>query len=167
MLFEKRQCLTTAGVHQVEHGNPFRIFIANFWKCPVYLRPNPVVSKTEYHPSHIAESDISHGEVFDIVEDKMRYQNRNTDVQDIETINKHLAGTREAHAVADEKPTTADNIELKVDDGYHKEVHNMLQKHENMWTGKLGEINTTKIEYISYQVRDRSNRHRIYRGRSR
>ena len=74
----------------------------------------------------------------------MRYRKRKTDVQDIEIINKYLADSREAHAVADETPTTVDNIELKVDDRYHNEVQHMFQKQEKMWSGKLGEINTTK-----------------------
>ena len=58
--------------------------------------------------------------------DTTRYRKRDTDARDIETINKHLADAREAHASVDEKPTTADNIELKVDERYHTDIRSML-----------------------------------------
>ena len=124
--------MTAASVQQVEPEKTFRIFIVNFGKHPVYIRPTPVVAKAEDHPANITEADISHGEVLGIMTDTTRYRKRDTDARDIETINKHLADAREAHASVDEKPTMADNIELKVDERYHTEIRNMLRKHENM-----------------------------------
>ena len=98
-----------------------------------------MVSKAEEHPSYIAEAEISHGEVVIIV------------AMDIETIDNHLDDAREAYAGADGTPTTADNMESKVDDRYHIEVSNMFRKHEHRWRSKLDEINTTKdgIDVIS------------------
>ena len=58
--------------------------------------------------------------------DTTRYRKRDRDARDIETINKHLADPREAHAGVDKKPTTADNIELKVDERYDTYIRNML-----------------------------------------
>ena len=143
-LFENHQGLSEAGVQQVEPGKTFRIFIAKFGKHYVDLRPNKVVAKTEDHSYYITEADILHGEVLDRRAYTTRYLKRDTEARDIETINNHLADGREAHAGVDETPTTVDNIELKVHERYHTDVCNMLQRHENICTGKLGDINTTK-----------------------
>ena len=91
-----------------------------------------MVAKAEDHPSNITEADISHGEVLGIMTDTTRYRKRDTDDRDIETINKHLADAKEAHAGVDETPTKADKIELKVYERYHTDIRNMLRKHENM-----------------------------------
>ena len=73
-----------------------------------------------------------------------RYRKTDTDACDIETINNHFADARESHVGVDETSTTVDNIELKFDEWYHTGVRIMFQKHENMWSGKLEELNTTK-----------------------
>ena len=72
------------------------MFISSFGKHPVYFRPTQVVSKAEDHPSKITEAEISHGEVLGIMTDTTRYRKRDTDARDMETINKHLAVSREA-----------------------------------------------------------------------
>ena len=79
-------------------------------KHPVYLRPNQVVLKAEGQPSNITESDVSNGGVLGIMAETTIYRKRDTDARDIETINKNLADSREAHAGMDKTPTTAEKI---------------------------------------------------------
>ena len=89
--------MTADGVQQVEPGKTFRIFIANFGKHPVYLRPTQVVAKAEDHPSNITEADISHSELLGIMAETTLYRKRDKNARYIDTIDKHLADARETH----------------------------------------------------------------------
>ena len=72
------------------------------------------------------------------------YKKRTVNVKDIDTINQHLADSRESHAGKDEKPVTAETVELHVDEKYHPTIRKMLKKHESLSSGELGKINTVQ-----------------------
>ena len=92
----------------------------------------------------MVESEISHGELLGITE-TTHYKKRDIDTKDIETINKHLADLREAeHGKDEEKPITAETVELGVDKTYHKAIREMLRDHEHLWDGTMGQINITQ-----------------------
>ena len=77
--------------------------------------------------------------------DDTRYKKRDFNIKDIETINRHLADQREAnHSVREEKPITADTVELDVDKAHHTKIRKMLRKNESLWDDMMGEINITK-----------------------
>ena len=101
------------------------------------------MATVEIHPTNLAESHVTHGALLGISEET-HYKKRPLNVRDIETINKHLADAREAHAGKDEEPITADTVELHVDNKYHLKIRNMLRKHESLWAGQLGNINITE-----------------------
>lgn len=45
----------------------------------------------------------------------------------------------------DEKTIQADDSKLDIPDERLDEVHNMVRKHEDMWSGQLGDIEVTEI----------------------
>lgn len=73
-------------------------------------------------------------------------------MRDIETIKNHLADHREQHIGKDEKPITADDIEIDVPDDKIPAVRDMFRKHEQAWSRQFVEINVTKmrIYLVSY-----------------
>ena len=79
-----------------------------------------------------------------IFADDTHYKKQTVNVNEIDTINQHLADNRESHAGKDEKPVTAETVELHVDEKYHPTIRKMLKKHESLWSGELGKINTVK-----------------------
>ncbi len=151
-MLEAHSCLAGYGVAQVSPGRPFKILIANFGDQPTTLLRNQTVAKAKPHPTSIKESNISHGELLGILKEGTpsgesktnTYRKRNVDARDAETINKHLADMREAHMGSEESPTTAEDIELDVEEKYHSTIRTMLKKHESMWNGKLGDINVVE-----------------------
>lgn len=48
-LCRKHQCLTTAGIHHVNPGQPFKVLIANFTKNPVKLNALQFVDTDNHH----------------------------------------------------------------------------------------------------------------------
>ena len=88
----------------------------------------------------MAETNLYYGEMLGICSDDTHYKKRTVNVKDIDTINQHLADNRESHAGKDEKPVTAETVELHVDEKYHPTIRKMLKKHESLWSGELGKI---------------------------
>ena len=73
------------------------------------------------------------------------FRKRNASARDVDVINKHLAEQRAQGTEAEDKPVTADDIELDVPLEKETAVRDMLRRHEPMWTGALGEIRTSEM----------------------
>jgi len=143
-LYERHECLAGTGVYQATPGKPFNIMIANFAKHPFVLTSNQTVAHCDDHTTALAESDMSHAELFGIVEDDTKYRKRDFNAKDVNLINKHLEDARNAAVdQSDDTPITADNVELHVDKKYHPKIRKMLRKHEKIWEGRLGKITAT------------------------
>ena len=65
--------------------------------------------------------------------------------RDTDVINRHLSDERQKHLEDNEKPITADEMELDVIEDFEEDVRNMLRKHSRLWTGKLGQINAADM----------------------
>ena len=149
-LYNDRTCLTAAGVADVRSNEPFKLLVANFGPKAVDLKPNQVVAMAETHPENLVESHISHAEMLGLIPDDpipgtSKYRKFNFNTSDENLINRQLADEREKHMGADEKPMTADDIELDIPVEKEKDVRDMLRKHEKIWNGELGAINVTDM----------------------
>jgi len=86
-------------------------------------------------------------EVLSLQTDKPnRYQKRDDlKVEASKKMDKHLADAKEAKIQDEEKPFTADDLDLSdFDAKYHANIRDMMRKHEDMWSGKLGNITVTE-----------------------
>ena len=88
MLYERHECLTAAGVYHDKAGLSFKVMIANFRKQPVSLYANKTVAHCDENPTALAEYDISHAELFGIVEEDTKYRKRDDNDKDTNTIDK-------------------------------------------------------------------------------
>ena len=156
-LYDNHMCLSGAGIANVTEGRTFRILVANFGEHPKTLLENQHIANASLHPTSIVESTISHAQFLGLVPDAPPYQTeqngptkpsmfrkREQSAKDPALINKHLADLRESHMEKDETPVTAEDVPLDVDEKYHPAIRGMLKKHEDMWLGKLGNINVTE-----------------------
>ena len=89
-LFAKHNYAAAIGVHQIDEGRPFGILVANFGNHPLQLLLNQTIARVDDHPTNLAESQISNGELLGLTEENTHYKKRDINVKDIETINKHL-----------------------------------------------------------------------------
>ena len=146
-LYDTHNCLAGTGVAQVQSDKPFRILVANFSDHPKKLLYKQVIADAEPHPSNIVEGYVSHAELLGLVDDATAtmYRKRNINARDTSVINQYLGNERNSHMDEDQRPTTADDIDLSdVDKRHHSKIRSMLRKHEGMWSGKLGEISVTE-----------------------
>lgn len=74
-----------------------------------------------------------------------KVQKRHLDVREIHKINNHLTCQWEQHIGKDEMRVAAADIQLHVPPDREADIRNMLQKHERMWLGQLGESNITEM----------------------
>lgn len=117
--------------------------IANFsWK-PVYLTKGQTVDIADEHPVALMESNITHGEMFGVMETKNVYHKRNLSTRDIDVIHKHIAEAREASAYEADETINAVNVKLGVDEKYHQEIRKIIRKQNELWFGRLGNFNIT------------------------
>ncbi len=146
-LYRNHACLASNGVAEVTADKPFKVLVANFGDHPKPLAVGQVVATANVNPTNLVESTMSHAELLGLCNDKtaMRYRKRNANARDEAVINEYLRDLRSSHMGEDEKPVTADDIDLSgVDKSYHKRIRAMLRKHESMWSGQLGEITVTE-----------------------
>lgn len=141
-LYETRQCVASHGIAHIEPRQQINIMIANFGNKPITLLRGQRVATANPQPAAIAESNISHAQIFGIESDaKQIYRKRDFNARDTALINQYLADSRNSHMNEEEKPVTAEDIELsEVEQKYHPRIREMLKRHEAMWNGRLGEI---------------------------
>lgn len=61
--------------------------------------------------------------------------------RDTSVANKYLSDKRNRHMAKDEKPVTAENTDLSdVDKKHHRFIRTMLNRHEKIWYGSIGDI---------------------------
>jgi len=146
-LYHNLLCRAGTGIMDVKRDQPFHILVANFAEHPIDILPRQVVAYTSDHPETLTKSHISHGEMLGVISanDDAKFRKRPLNVRDIDVINRQLADQRELHMGKDEKPVTADDINIDVPVDKEEAVRSMLRKHESMWSGQLGEINVTEM----------------------
>ena len=99
-------------MNQIEEVKNFDILVYNFGNHPFQLLLNRTIARSDDHPTNLAESHISHGELLGINEENKHNKKRDINVKDIETINKNLADARkEEHGQVEERPITADVVQ--------------------------------------------------------
>lgn len=86
------------------------------------------------HPEVIVTTKLSHVELFGMKDTSdTRCRKRNLNARDTSVINQYLSDIRNSCMNEDEKPVTADNIDLLEEDGTHQEaIRGMLRKNEAM-----------------------------------
>lgn len=96
------------------------------------MEQEQVVAEAQYHAETLFESDITHGEQLGIGSsaDK-KYRKCEFNVRDVELINKHLEGAREATYEKAEVSVTAKNVKIYVAKKYDEEIRSMVRKHED------------------------------------
>lgn len=73
------------------------------------------------------------------------YQKRDSQAKDANMINDYICDTWNSNMDAEDKPVSADDVELRdVNKIHHPGIQNMLKKHQNMWSGSLGAVNITE-----------------------
>lgn len=75
-----------------------------------------------------------------------KFRKSHANVRDIETINKHLSDKGEQHLGADEKPVTADDIDINVPDENKPVFRGMLRKTDHMLSDQPGEKRITEMK---------------------
>lgn len=146
-MYQHHTCLASNGVVEAVADVPFKILVANFGKHTKNLQKGQVVGNVHANPANLVESNISHGELLRLIDNKTAqlYRKHNQIARDESVINDSLRDLRNSHMGQDEKPVTADDIDLSgVDKSYHKRIRAMLRKHESMWSAQLGEIKITE-----------------------
>ncbi len=154
-LLHNQLCAVGNGIAQVTPGIPFKVLMANFGKGPITFLKGQKVANAESHPTSVVETDLMLAEMLGIavehegndvsIDGSNTYRKRKITTKSVDTINQHLADLRESHMEQDEEPITADKIPLdEVPENLRCRVRQMLKKHEQMWLGKLGEINVTE-----------------------
>ena len=113
-LFNTHMCLAGHGIAQVERYKPFQILVANFGKVARKLLPGQGISQANFHATRIYESDITHVDLIGIIDkdSSQMYRKRDIDAKYTAVINQHLQDARDGHMGDDEKPITADDIDL-------------------------------------------------------
>lgn len=141
-LYDTSFCLGEAGIANFEPNKSFSILIEHFGEHSIKLMLTQVLGTADMHQQKTVESGISHGKMLGLISDDTDTKNRkrNVNARDIETINKNLSDGRERHMGTDEIPITAKDLNFDITVERQGEVCNMLQKHEQMWSGQLGEI---------------------------
>lgn len=92
-----------------------------------------VACNTPHHET-IEKSNITYGEMLGVIVEasESKFRKRLVDVHNIETMNKPPADQRGQYMDEDEKPVTADDIDLKHLHEKEEEIRSMLQKHVRM-----------------------------------
>lgn len=118
----------------VNTNQPFHILVANFSNHELDMHPRQVIAYTTPRPEAIEESYIIHIEMLGLIpeDSDIKFCKQHVDVRNIETMNKHVADQREQHMSEDERPVTADDLDLDTLHKRDEDVQNMPRKHERM-----------------------------------
>lgn len=114
-LYDRQNCLASAGVYQATPGKEFSILIENFISKTLNITEGQTVTKAAEHPVAIMESTITDGGMPEVVDTKTVYRKHNKSTRDIDVIKKHIADAREAAISKADQIIDANNFKLGVD----------------------------------------------------
>jgi len=129
--YEKHGVAATNGIVHVEPGKTFHILVSNFGVKDRLMQRNQTVAEVCDHPHAMAQSNWKVGELLGISES-----------------DPNSAGPpREQPVPHEEKEeiTTAEDLDLShIPDEYRDDFREMLGEFQEMYDGRLGEINVTE-----------------------
>lgn len=146
-LYDTQTCLVGNGAAETERDKTSRILVENFSDTYKRLLTGKAIARAVPRPSNITEATISQGELLGLVDDNTAqlYCKRVINARDTSIVNEYLRDKRNSHMAADEKPVTAEDIDLNdMDKKLHKSIQTMLRRHEKIWDGSLGGITVTE-----------------------
>jgi len=159
-LYEKTSCLASNGIAEVSPGKRFRILVANFSKEARTLVKNQVVAHATSQPTFLVDSPICLADVLGVDLDKLKESERETVVsfkrraamdrdkwfsRSTDALEAKIKKDAEREETPDRPATVEDDVNLsEVPEKYHDAIKAMLNKHKEMWDGKLGEVKTTE-----------------------
>ena len=129
LLYERFGVAPTNGVVHVEPGKVFRILLSNFSNRVRLVQRNQIVGELLDHPHAMASSNLRVGDLLGISEE-------------IDSEEEHTQPTPHEEK---EEITSARDLDLShIPDAYREPFREMLGEFEEMYSGKLGAINTTE-----------------------
>lgn len=107
------------------------MLFADFKGRAVDLLPRKEVANAAEHPEKVIASAIKYAEVSGIItgDKDTKFRERDINAHDIDTINKYLEDEQDQHIGADEKPVTADDVDIEVHTDKEANTRYMLRKH--------------------------------------
>lgn len=108
------------------------------------------MAKAAENPVAMMEKTITHGEMLRFMETKTVYNKLNKSTRDVDVISKHLDDAREAAGIKANKTIDANNVKLTVDKKYQPQIRNMFGKYNELWSGRLGNVNITQHQNWTY-----------------
>lgn len=144
-IFDSNMCLVGTGVTQLTPNTELRVLFAYLGKNPKTLTEGQTIATAVEHPTAMMGAPITHGEVLGVAVEKL-YRKSLCHAKSENVINRALSNNREqVFGEAEEKPITAETVPLGLESKYHPEIRKVLNKHESMWLGQLGEIKVTTL----------------------
>ena len=157
-LYETRQCLTANGVATVQPGVPFKVLVANFSSKVQYLNQGQLIAHADSHPDFTVDSCFTISDVLGdppgspVTSEDEEFRKPIKSMKRVARENKQayldkslaeLRAKRDKEE-AEEPPMTVDDVDLSgAPEELRPRIRKMLEKYVPMWSGKLGEINTT------------------------
>lgn len=131
---------------QVESEKPFKVLLASFGKTERRLLIGQRIASANFYPTLIDELNTMHDTLLCIMNERKNnmYLKRLFDLKDANVISYYTRSARNSNTGADNKPISADDLELSdIDKRHHLDIRNKLKEHDYTWSGKL-EVDITK-----------------------
>lgn len=143
--YNSNQCSSSHKIAPVERKEVFNIIFAKFEAKPITLLRGQQAATGDSHPSAVFEPPTTHAELFGIeTKGRHTYKKCNFSAREKTVIKKHLADSSK-HMNKEEKPVTADGIELSdVNMTFQLCIRDLLGKHEDICNGGVSHINVPK-----------------------
>lgn len=97
------------------------------------------------------ENTITHDKLLGAVETKTFYKKRNKNTRYMNVISKDIADAWESTVRKVHESIDTEKVKLGVDEKYHPETRKMLRKHNDRWSGTLGNVNIMQEKSNSYK----------------
>ena len=137
-LYSRSQLAVTNGVVQVHPDKPFKVLVANFGSEPKVVVKDQVIGTLLPHPTAIIPTRVSIADVLNIEDTEPQGY---SDIP-IQSLND-LEEPSEAEKLKAAEKLVEDLDLSHLASSLRKRVKNMLKRFAPMWSGKLGEINST------------------------
>lgn len=179
-LAERRNIAAANGLVDVRAGVPFKVLVGNFTDKPQQVPRRMILGALQTQPIQATPTRLSVSDVLgipqedqaDILGSAVHYENQSGMPDGPTTVN--IAGDRrftelrpdtaQNATTATTAPMTTDNIDLaQVPDHLRARARAVLKRHEQLWSGHLGEIHEAK-HYIDLTPGARPFRSQPYRA---